>query len=213
MRSPTMNHAFVLSLLTIVLIVLTAQMVSAENPEESSVHMVLGGIPLCGNPDIARDFLAPAEGSARKTFLRQWSSPSDGPSGTRVIKISDPVVPLKIGEKERYPSTLYVFLLEGKIHAVEARWAPRSGWGNFKKLITELETKVRASLGPPDSVTSSSPAAGWFSSGKSETESIWTEENRIVRVFTRIGQWKNYVAIDVTCTATLTNGMGEEDVF
>ncbi len=128
MHTPRLILLFVLAQLTIVL---ATQMVSAENSEESSVHMVLGGIPLCGDPDIARDFLAPTEGSARKTFLRQWSNPSDGPSGTRVIKITDPVVPLKIGEKERYPSTLYVYLLEGKIHAVEARWAPRSGWGNF----------------------------------------------------------------------------------
>ncbi len=196
--------------LMVLVLFLAALPVFAEDPEETKVHLVLGGIPLCGDPDVARDYLvSQLADSDKKMFMKQWRSPTDGPSGTTEIKISDPVVPLKIGEHERNPSTLYVFLIDGKIHAVEARWAPRSGWGNFKRMIGELEMKVRASLGEPDTVTSSRSEVG----GKSETESVWTEEGRIVRVFSRIGMWKNYVAIDVTCTETLGSVAGEKDVF
>ena len=80
-------------------------------------------------------------------------------------------------------------------------------------MISELEMKVRASLGEPDSVTSSSPEKGMFSSGKSEVESVWHRENRIIRVFSRLGTWKNYVAVDATCTKTFEETAGEENVF
>lgn len=198
--------------LTMMALWILCGVVLAAESEETETPIVLGGIPLCGDPDIARDYLAslvPAKN--QDMFLDQWRNHrSNGPSGTIEIKISDPVVPLKIGEKERNPSTLYVFLLDDRIHAVEARWAPRSGWGNFNELATELETKVRGALGAPDSVISSSPARGLFgSSGKSEKEVVWQRENRVVRVFTRIGQWKNYVAVDATCTPTLEDTAGE----
>lgn len=182
----------------------------AENEVEDQ-RLVLGGIPLCGDPNVAKEFLAPVEKGARKKFEREWNSREWLPNKILQLKLSEPNI--KVTLNGRQPSTLFIQLKDDRIHAVVARWRAKGTRGSFTKYYDELITKVRSALGEPDEVLESPRTSGWTGVQETETTFIWLEDDRETRVFDKRGDMKWYAAIQITCADTLREIVGAEDIF
>ncbi len=183
----------------------------AGDEETSHTPIVLGGIPLCGDPLIAKEFLSPHDSKRKKKFEKQWNTGKDKSDGIIAIQLSDPDIALEL--KGRDPSSLYIHLFEGRVHQVVARWrAKGTRWG-FETLTEELYTKARAVLGEPNEILESESMIVLAGIKEPVKTLVWHDEHRVTRIFERKTDMKWYVAVEITCTDTLKDSVGGENIF
>lgn len=183
----------------------------ASDEETSETPIVLGGIPLCGDPSIAKEFLTPKDSKRKKKFEKQWNARKQSPDGIFEIKLSDPDIALEL--KDRDPSSLYIHLFDDRVHQVVARWKAKGTRWSFETLTEELYTKARAVLGEPDEILESESMIVLSGIKEPVKTLVWHDEHRVTRIFERKTDMKWYVAVEITCTDTLKDSVGEENIF
>lgn len=179
--------------------------------DETATPIVLGGIPLCGDASVAKKFLAPDDPKEREKFEKEWADGEERSDGITEIRLSSPDIPLEL--KDRAPSRLYVFVYDGRVHGVEARWRAKGTRWAFKTLSEELVTKARAVLGEPDEIHESESTIVLSGAKEPVRTLVWHDPHRVTRVFEEKNDMKWYVAVEITCTDTLKEAVGGEGIF